>query len=35
MKQLNEVVDINGNKVFVEKGKIKSIQNENNQLLIM
>ena len=28
---LNEVVDINGSKVFVENGKIKSILNENNQ----
>ena len=31
MKQLNEVVDINGSKVYVENGKIKSILNENNQ----
>ena len=31
MKQLNEVVDINRNKVFVENGKIKSILHLHNQ----
>ena len=29
---LNEVIDINGSKVFVENGEVKKILNENNQL---
>ena len=28
MKQLNEVVDINGSKVFVENGEVKTILSE-------
>ena len=28
---LNETIDINGSKVYVENGKIKSILDENNQ----
>ena len=28
---INEVVNVNGTKVFIENGKIKSILNENNQ----
>ena len=28
---INEVVDINGSKVFVENGEVKTILNENQQ----
>ena len=30
-ESLNEVINVNGNKVFVENGEIKKILNENNE----
>ena len=30
-RSLNEVINVNGNKVFVENGEIKKILNENNE----